>query len=57
MITLGERYVAELADGWTAVTVDGSWAAHFEHTVAVTPDGTWILTAEEERVLEAEGAG
>jgi methionyl aminopeptidase len=57
MITLGERYVAELADGWTAVTVDGSWAAHFEHTVAVTPDGPWILTAEEERVLEAEGAG
>jgi methionyl aminopeptidase len=56
MITLGGRYAAELADGWTAVTVDGSWAAHFEHTVAVTPDGTWVLTAEEELVLESSGA-
>lgn len=57
MITLGERHAAELDDGWTAVTVDGSWAAHFEHTVAVTPDGPWILTAEEELVLEGSGAG
>jgi methionyl aminopeptidase len=57
MITLGERHAAELADGWTAVTVDGSWAAHFEHTVAVTPDGPWILTAEEELVLEGSSAG
>jgi methionyl aminopeptidase len=48
MITLGERHVAELSDGWTAVTADGSWAAHFEHTVAVTPDGPWVLTTEEE---------
>jgi methionyl aminopeptidase len=48
MITLGSRYAAELDDGWTAVTVDGSWAAHFEHTVAVTPDGPMVLTAEEE---------
>jgi methionyl aminopeptidase len=48
MITLGGRYAAELEDGWTAVAVDGSWAAHFEHTVAVTPDGPWVLTAEEE---------
>jgi methionyl aminopeptidase len=57
MITLGGRYTAELADGWTAVTADGSWAAHFEHTVGVTPDGPWILTAEEELVLEGSGAG
>jgi methionyl aminopeptidase len=48
MITLGERHVAELADGWTVVTLDGSRAAHFEHTVAVTPDGPWVLTTEEE---------
>ena len=27
------------------VTQDGSRAAHFEHTVAVTPDGPWVLTA------------
>jgi methionyl aminopeptidase len=31
-------------DGWTAITVDGSLSAHFEHTVAVLPDGPWILT-------------
>jgi methionyl aminopeptidase len=48
MITLGERHVAELADGWTVVTLDGSRAAHFEHTVAVTPDGPWVLTSEDE---------
>ena len=34
-----------LADGWTAVTVDGSLSAHFEHTVAVTSTGPWMLTA------------
>jgi len=34
-----------LADGWTVVTVDGSPAAHVEHTVAVTPEGARILTA------------
>lgn len=35
---------AVLADGWTVVTIDGSWAAHWEHTVAVTDDGPQILT-------------
>ncbi|MDQ3484137.1 MAG: type I methionyl aminopeptidase, partial [Actinomycetota bacterium] len=34
-----------LADDWTVVCSDGSWAAHFEHTVAVTADGPWVLTA------------
>jgi methionyl aminopeptidase len=34
-----------LADGWTVVTADGSLAAHFEHTVAVTDDGPEVLTA------------
>ncbi|MEV4626487.1 type I methionyl aminopeptidase [Micromonospora sp. NPDC049523] len=34
-----------LADGWTIATVDGSRAAHFEHTIAVTADGPVILTA------------
>ena len=33
-----------LEDGWTAVTVDGSMSAHFEHTVAITKDGPYILT-------------
>jgi methionyl aminopeptidase len=45
MITRGGRHVAELDDGWTVVTADGSRAAHFEHTVAVTADGPWVLTA------------
>jgi methionyl aminopeptidase len=47
MITRGSRLSAELSDGWTVVTVDGSRAAHFEHTVAITPEGPWVLTAEE----------
>lgn len=33
-----------LDDGWTVVTEDGSWAAHVEHTIAVTDDGPEILT-------------
>ena len=44
MITLGSYRVRVLDDGWTAVTEDGSWAAHFEHTVAVGPHGGEILT-------------
>jgi methionyl aminopeptidase len=48
MITRGERHVAELDDGWTVITTDGSRAAHFEHTVAITPEGPWVLTAREE---------
>jgi methionyl aminopeptidase len=36
-----------LDDDWTVVTADGSWAAHFEHTVAITEDGPWVLTAED----------
>ena len=47
MITRGGEGTAELSDGWTVVTVDGSRAAHFEHTVAITPDGPWVLTAAE----------
>ena len=45
MATLGAPDVVELDDGWTVVTVDGRQAAHWEHTVAVTPDGPWVLTA------------
>ena len=45
MVTLGARATEELDDGWTVVTVDGSWAAHWEHTVAILEDGPWVLTA------------
>jgi methionyl aminopeptidase len=45
MLTLGTEDTRELDDGWTVVTADGSRAAHWEHTVAITPTGPWILTA------------
>ena len=44
MLNIGERFVRTLEDNWTVVTRDGSWCAHFEHTVAVTEDGFEILT-------------
>lgn len=44
MVTLGRPAVKVLGDGWTAVTRDGSLAAHFEHTVAVTESGPEVLT-------------
>lgn len=47
MITLGGEQTIQLADGWTVVSADASRAAHFEHTVAITPDGPWALTAED----------
>lgn len=45
MINAGDAGVRILADGWTAVTVDGRDSAHFEHTIAVTENGAEILTA------------
>jgi methionyl aminopeptidase len=45
MINAGSAEVKVLPDGWTAVTLDGSLSAHFEHTVAITKDGPRILTA------------
>jgi len=44
MLTLGTRKTTVLDDEWTVVTTDGSRAAHWEHTVAVTEDGPRILT-------------
>jgi methionyl aminopeptidase len=46
MIVLGQPRVRELSDQWTVSTIDGSVAAHFEHTVAITDDGIEVLTAE-----------
>lgn len=45
MITRGSAEVAELDDGWTVVTVDGSTAVHVEHSIALFDDGVWVLTA------------
>ncbi|MGQ9687799.1 MAG: type I methionyl aminopeptidase [Desulfobaccales bacterium] len=44
MTSAGSWEVKILADGWTAVTADGSLAAHFEHTVALTDKGVLILS-------------
>jgi methionyl aminopeptidase len=50
MVNMGKPAVRVLADGWTAVTRDGSLSAHFEHTVAVTKTGPDILTVRPVRV-------
>ncbi|VFA88005.1 type I methionyl aminopeptidase [Gordonia paraffinivorans] len=48
MLTLGTEETTVLDDDWTVVTDDGSRAAHWEHTVAVTADGPRILTPRPE---------
>jgi methionyl aminopeptidase len=52
MLTAGGEQTRTLADGWTVVTADGAIAAHFEHTVAVSPDGGRVLTRRLAPVLE-----
>lgn len=44
MVNAGRPETKVLSDRWTAVTKDGSYAAHFEHVVAVTENGPWVLT-------------
>jgi methionyl aminopeptidase len=44
MVNAGGYEMRTLSDNWTAVTVDGTNSAHFEHMVAVTPDGPDVLT-------------
>ncbi len=44
MITEGSRAIKQLPDGWTVKTKDGKLAAHYEHTIAITPNGPKILT-------------
>jgi len=58
MVTLGTHETDVLDDGWTVVTADGSWAAHSEHTFALTGRGLWVLTALDggEEALSALGA-
>ena len=46
MVSAGSFHTKILDDGWTAVTKDGSLAAHFEHTVAITEKGPYVLTAD-----------
>jgi methionyl aminopeptidase len=47
MLTAGDPATRILADHWTVVTVDGSYAAHWEHTVALHEGGLWVLTARD----------
>ena len=47
MVTAGSPEVTVLADDWTVVTIDGSPAAHWEHSVALTDSGPVVLTAED----------
>ncbi|CAB4341151.1 MAG: type I methionyl aminopeptidase [Actinobacteria bacterium] len=44
MVTIGEAETFLTEDGWTVLSADGSWAAHFEHTIAIGPNGPEILT-------------
>lgn len=44
MTSMGSWQVRILQDGWTAITQDGSCAAHFEHSVALTENGVLILS-------------
>ncbi len=44
MVTVGDFRTRQLDDHWTVVTADGSWAAHFEHTIAVTDGDPLVLT-------------
>ena len=46
MLTLGGGEVGTSEDGWTIITIDGSWAAHFEVTIALLESGPEILTAQ-----------
>ena len=57
MVTLGGPRTEVLDDEWTVVTADGSWAAHVEHTFALTERGSWVLTAPDggEEALTALG--
>jgi methionyl aminopeptidase len=44
-VTLGAQATHVMPDEWTVRTDDGSWASHWEHTVALTEQGPLVLTA------------
>ena len=53
LITMGHPNVVLSHDQWTVLTEDGSPAAHFRHTIAVTPTGVDILTLPPDTELDA----
>ncbi len=52
MITLGKRSVVSREDGWTIVTVDGKPAAHYEHSIAISPNGAPADLMSDHRPIE-----
>ena len=54
MVTLGGHDTDVLDDEWKVVTADGSWAAHAEHTFALTDRGAWVLTEKGGKTLLKE---
>ncbi|WP_116105846.1 type I methionyl aminopeptidase [Lewinella sp. IMCC34191] len=52
MITLGKRNVVSREDGWTIITIDGSPAAHYEHSIAIRPDGEPADLMSDHRPIE-----
>jgi len=56
MFTLGTHEVRVKSDGWTVATADGSLAAHWENTIAITADGPRILTEHASGVGAADRA-
>ncbi|MDR3107095.1 MAG: type I methionyl aminopeptidase, partial [Bifidobacteriaceae bacterium] len=57
MIVDGSITTSTDSDGWTVRTVDGSRAAHWEHTVARTERGVWVLTAPDGGAAELAARG
>lgn len=52
MVNVGAHAVKTLSDGWTVVTMDGSYSAHFERSVAILESGPWILCEPRHVMLE-----
>jgi methionyl aminopeptidase len=44
MVTMKSPDTEVMDDDWTVKTIDGSWASHWENTVAITENGPWVLT-------------
>ena len=55
MLNIGGWETAQLDDGWTIVTADGSLSAHFEDTIVVTENGAEVLTAVEDNGKRTDG--
>lgn len=53
MFNLGTADTSVLDDGWTVVTADGKWSAHFEHTVLFTEAGSVVSTLPEPVLVDA----